>query len=129
MLLVADRTLCNAAAAVSLLHTAAPFVPSVCPTACKPCHACFALSPTTSFAPHVCPGPNTHHKSPVQTQSHHPPVHLKWPQEVGCLLECWAHSVDLVDQVLNAQDVLAAQGLRGSSSRGHTQGQGVGESK
>jgi hypothetical protein len=39
------------------------------------------------------------------------PVELEWPQEVGCLLEGWAHSVDLVDEVLHAQDVFGAQHL------------------
>lgn len=36
---------------------------------------------------------------------------LEWPQEVGCLLEGRAHSVDLMDQVLNADDVVLAKSL------------------
>mmetsp|Transcript_33672 Transcript_33672/g.95271 ORF Transcript_33672/g.95271 Transcript_33672/m.95271 type:complete len:306 (+) Transcript_33672:36-953(+) len=40
---------------------------------------------------------------------------LKGPQEVGGLLEGWAARVDLVDEVLNADDVVLAQGLLNDS--------------
>ena len=40
---------------------------------------------------------------------------LEWPQEVGGLLEVGANSVDLVDQVLNADDVVLAQSLLNDS--------------
>jgi hypothetical protein len=46
------------------------------------------------------------------TQRANAPVELEGPQEVGGLLEGGAHSQNLVDEVLHAQDVLVAQRLR-----------------
>ena len=36
---------------------------------------------------------------------------LEGPQEIGCLLECWANCEDLMDQVLNADYVVRPQCL------------------
>lgn len=35
---------------------------------------------------------------------------LEWPQEVVCLLEVRAHSEDLMDKILSADDAMGAQG-------------------
>ena len=39
-------------------------------------------------------------------------IQLERPQEVGALCEGWAHIEDLVDQILNADDIVLAQLLQ-----------------
>lgn len=45
-------------------------------------------------------------------------VELEWPEEVAGLLEGRANCEDLVDQVLNTQDVLAAKSLQMERTQG-----------
>jgi hypothetical protein len=47
-------------------------------------------------------------------------VELEWPQEVGGLLEVWANGVDLVDEVLNANNTVLAQRLLDDGVIGET---------